>query len=623
MKTKWFHVLSVVMIAVFVLSACSPAATPTTAASAATQQPAAVKKTIGFSVYDMQYGFFQDMEKGTKEAAQAGGYDYLLVDQKSSESTMVSATTDMLNQGIGALIISPIKPDAMGPIVDAAKAKGIPVVVDDIGGGGTNYDVLVVSDNYKGGVIAADYIDKLVKDSGKASKEVASITCEPSAVYAARRNAGFEAHIKELGYTVVASLSANSKQEEGYKVMKDIVTAHPNVAAVFSCNDPMAVGAAQAIKDAGKSGSKDIFVVGYNGDTIALEAIKAGDMAGTVQQVPYEMGKMTVALATKLMNGEKLTFDNTENREIYVPVKLLTPTDVGAVTAPAAKITIGFSVYDMQYGFFQDMEKGTKEAVLAAGDDYLLVDQKSSELTMVSATTDMLNQGIGALIISPIKPDAMGPIVDAAKAKGIPVVVDDIGGGGTNYDVLVVSDNYKGGVIAADYIDKLVKDSGKASKEVASITCEPSAVYAARRNAGFEAHIKELGYTVVASLSANSKQEEGYKVMKDIVTAHPNVAAVFSCNDPMAVGAAQAIKDAGKSGSKDIFVVGYNGDTIALEAIKAGDMAGTVQQVPYEMGKMTVDLALKLVAGQKLTFDNAENREIYVPVKLLTPADVK
>ena len=48
------------------------------------------------------------------------------------------STTDLINQGIGALIISPIKPDAMGPIVDAAKAKGIPVVVDDIGGGGTN-----------------------------------------------------------------------------------------------------------------------------------------------------------------------------------------------------------------------------------------------------------------------------------------------------------------------------------------------------------------------------------------------------------------------------------------------------------------------------------------------------
>src|SRR6202008_5077832 len=77
----------------------------------------AAKKKIGFSVYDMQYGFFQEMEKGTREASQAAGYDYVLVDQKSSESTMVSATQDLINQGISALIISPFKPDALGPIV--------------------------------------------------------------------------------------------------------------------------------------------------------------------------------------------------------------------------------------------------------------------------------------------------------------------------------------------------------------------------------------------------------------------------------------------------------------------------------------------------------------------------
>ncbi len=334
MKSKLLFVLSFLLITVFLVTACTPAATPTAApaetqptTAPAVQQPAK-KITVGFSVYDMQYGFFQDMEKGTREAVAASGNDYVLVDQKSSESTMVSATTDLINQGIGALIISPIKPDAMGPIVDAAHAKGIPVVVDDIGGGGTNYDALVVSDNSAGGVLAAEYIDKLIKDSGKTSKEVASITCEPSAVYAARRNQGYEARIKELGYTVVATLSGNSKQEEGYKVMKDIMTAHPNVAAVFSCNDPMAVGAAQAIKDAGKSGSKDIFVVGFNGDTIALEAMKAGDMIGTVQQVPYDMGKMTVDLALKLVAGQKLTFDNPDAREIFVPVKLLTPADV-------------------------------------------------------------------------------------------------------------------------------------------------------------------------------------------------------------------------------------------------------------------------------------------------------
>ena len=135
--SRFYGVLALVLVAMFVLSACTtPAAPaqPTAAPSgsqpavAPTTAPAApATKKIGFSVYDMQYGFFQDMERGTREAAEAAGYEYVLVDQKSSESTMVSATQDLLNQGISALIISPFKPDAMGPIVDAAKAKGIPV----------------------------------------------------------------------------------------------------------------------------------------------------------------------------------------------------------------------------------------------------------------------------------------------------------------------------------------------------------------------------------------------------------------------------------------------------------------------------------------------------------------
>ncbi|MCP3976771.1 MAG: sugar ABC transporter substrate-binding protein, partial [bacterium] len=400
------------------------------------------------------------------------------------------------------------------------------VVVNDIGGGGTDYDVIVISDNYNGGVMAAVEMDRLISAAGK-PQQVASITCEPSAVYAARRNEGFEAKMAELGYEIVATLSGNSRMEEGYKVMQDILSANPDVSGVFSCNDPMAVGAAQAVGDAGKSGSTDIYVIGFNADEIALEAIKAGTMAGTIQQVPYDMGKMTVDLATQLMSGASLAYDNDADREIFVPVNLITADNVDALLSPAPEVDltgkmVGFSVYDMQYGFFQDMEAGTREAAQAAGYDYVLVDQKSSESTMVASTMDLLNQGIDALIISPFKPDAMGPIVDAANEKGIPVVVNDIGGGGTNYDVIVISDNYNGGVMAAVEMDRLISAAGK-PQQVASITCEPSAVYAARRNEGFEAKMAELGYEIVATLSGNSRMEEGYKVMQDILSANPDV----------------------------------------------------------------------------------------------------
>ena len=320
-RKNWLFVLMAALIAATLVAGC-------TAPPAQQAKQEAKKKKIGFSVFDMQYGFFQDMEKGTKEAAQAAGYDYVLVDEKSSESTMVSATQDLINQGIDALIISPFSPNAMGPIVDAAKKKGIPVVVNDIGGGGTPYDAIVLSDNAGGGTMAADFMDEQIKAHGSPSNKVVSISCPPDAVFAARRNEAFEARIKELGYDVVVDLSGNSVAEQGYTVMKDALAAHPDLAGIFSCNDPMVGGAVNAIKDAGKDPVNDIVTVGFNADPEAITLIQNGDLSATVAQDPHGMGVLTVELAEQILNGQTPEFGNAEEREVYMPVTLVTAENV-------------------------------------------------------------------------------------------------------------------------------------------------------------------------------------------------------------------------------------------------------------------------------------------------------
>jgi ribose transport system substrate-binding protein len=278
------------------------------------------KMTIGFSVYDMQYGFFQQMEKGTRDAAEELGYNFILHDQKSDEGMMVAGSQDLVNQNIDVLIISPVKPPALGPVVEAAHERDVPVIVNDIGGGGANYDAIVISDNYHGGELAGEYVvDQLKGKSG--SMEVAIIKVEPSAVFAVRRGEGFKSAVTGAGFKVVTELSGHSKPEEGYQIMKDILVAYPDVQAVFAENDPMAAAASQAAIDAGRS---DIIIVGFNADEVALQAIVAGNMNATVQQVPYEMGRKTVQLADQIMKGKSLSFDNAEMREIYVPVNLIT-----------------------------------------------------------------------------------------------------------------------------------------------------------------------------------------------------------------------------------------------------------------------------------------------------------
>ncbi len=287
--------------------------------------------------------------------------------------------------------------------------------------------------------------------------------------------------------------------------------------------------------------------------------------------------------------------------------------------ALAADKTIGFSVYDMQYEFFQNMEKGTKEGVEALGYDYILHDQKSDETQMVTGAINLIDQGVAALIISPCKPEALSSIIEAAKAKNVPVIVDDIGGGGTDYNAIVISDCYQGGQQGADYAVELL-GANQGSKKVAIIKCEPSAVYAIRRGEGFKANIEAAGFTVVKELSGHSKSDEGYTIMQDLLASDPDIVAVFAENDPMAVGAANALADAGRS---DVIVIGFNGDGEAIDAMKAGTMAATVAQDPEGMGKLTAELADKLIKGETLTFGNAEAREIFAPVKLIKASDVK
>ena len=317
MKTK--RILALVLSALMaftLLSACNGDSNP------ATENPGD-KGAIGFSVYDMQYEFFQSMEAGTKGRIEELGYEYKLHDQKSSETEMVNGAINLINQGIKALIISPCKPEALSSIVTAAKEKEIPVIVDDIGGGGADYDAIVISDCYHGGELAAEYAAELL--AGKEGSNVAIIKCEPEAVYAIRRGEGFKAKITAAGFSVVEELSGHSKKEEGYSNMQDLLSSHPDLTAVFCENDSMAVGAANAAADAGRD---DIIIIGFDGDDQAIDAMKAGIMAGTVAQDPAGMGKVTVDLAHTLLTGGTLTYDNPSEREIFAEVKLIKATEV-------------------------------------------------------------------------------------------------------------------------------------------------------------------------------------------------------------------------------------------------------------------------------------------------------
>jgi len=293
------------------------------------------KKTpikIGYSVFDLQQPYWQAYTKGVQDACKAAGYQCIVTDQKSSQQAEVSGSIDLINQGISALINSPIEPAALPAVIEKAHQAKIPVVIGDVGVAG-NYDAFVLSNNEEGGKLAAQYmVDHLKDKSG--TKEVLVIEVHPGAAVGVPRTKGFVDEIKKHSdYKIVASLNGNDTVQGGYQATQNALSANPNLAGIYATNDPEAEGAVQALKAAGKSGVKDVFLVGFNGDPPALELIRNGEMAATIRQDPYGQGQKCVEISTKFMNNETVEYTDPATRSIFFPVKAIDKDNVDQVLA--------------------------------------------------------------------------------------------------------------------------------------------------------------------------------------------------------------------------------------------------------------------------------------------------
>ena len=282
---------------------------------------------IGYSVYDMQQPYWQEYARGVQEAAEEAGAEFVLSDQKSSQETQVSGSLDLINQGISALVVSPVQPSALPAVVDAAHEAAIPVIIGDVGAEG-EYDAFVLSDNYQGGVLAAQYMVEQLQDKPE-PREVLMILLHPGSAVGEVRAAGFRDELaKHEGFTLVAELNGNDTVEGGFQVTRDTLAANPNLVGIYATNDPEAIGANQALKQAGKNGVSDVLLVGFNGDAPALELIKAGEMAATIRQDPYGQGRAAVEAALKMLEGEAVEYSDDETRSIYFPVDVVTADNV-------------------------------------------------------------------------------------------------------------------------------------------------------------------------------------------------------------------------------------------------------------------------------------------------------
>jgi len=225
------------------------------------------------------------------------GLELLVTDAQDSVSTQISDIEDLVQRGVAVLIINPTDSAAVVPAVMAANAAGIPVIAVDRGVDGGDLAYFIASDNVAGGASAAEFICEQLGGTGA----VVELEGIPGTSAARERGEGFNTYMTENcpGVTIVARQTANFNRAEGLTVMENILTAQPQIEAVFAHNDEMALGALQAIEASGR----DILVVGFDATDDAVAAVRDCRMGATVAQQPAMLGAEAVEAAADIIES--------------------------------------------------------------------------------------------------------------------------------------------------------------------------------------------------------------------------------------------------------------------------------------------------------------------------------
>jgi ribose transport system substrate-binding protein len=210
----------------------------------------------------------------------------------------------------------------------------------------------------------------------------------------------------------------------------------------------------------------------------------------------------------------------------------------------------------------------------------------------VSILEDQIQRGAKALVVAPAGSAQVLPVLQNAIGRSIPVILVDSDAPLSGKASYAGTDNRAGGTLAAKHVIEKV-GSGK----IAIITGVPGNQSQDDRAAGFLETIATVpGLQIVSRQPANSERSLGLTVMENILTAHPDIKAVFATNDQMALGAVEAIK--ARSPQAGIVVVGFDATAEAVQAIIDGTMSASVAQRPFEMGRRSVEAALALIDGR-------------------------
>lgn len=298
----------VVFAVVLSLVACGA---PTPAPVTNTEVPAKTMKTyktlvVGFAQIGAESGWRDGETNSIKDTAAKLGIDLKFSDGQQKQENQIKALRAFIAQKVDVIGIPPIVTTGFETVLQEAKDAGIPVIFIDRKADVSEdlYATFIGSDFVLEGQNAAIEMATLLNNKGNIVELEGTVGAGP----AIERKKGFDDEIaaKYPDIKILESQSGDFNLAKGKEVMQAYLKKYPGqIQAVYAHNDQMALGAIQAIEEAGLKPGVDIKIVSIDGEKAIFEAMVAGKANVTIECNPL-LGPQFFEAALKLANGESV-----------------------------------------------------------------------------------------------------------------------------------------------------------------------------------------------------------------------------------------------------------------------------------------------------------------------------
>jgi len=310
------RMISFLRNAAFAVAAAATIAGGTCAAVANEKEIAVMLPAAGDPYFKMKaYGYTDEGKKlGYKGTIyDAGGYGNL---QKQ-----VSQIEDVIQRKVAGIVLVPASSDGTVPVVEKAVAAGISVINDGIATKTAKVTGFVGEPSYVMTELLAAYaVDKL---GGKG--DVVLLSGPSGLDLTLFRVNGFKDYISKFpGMKVVAEKFTSTATSEALTTMQDFLQAQPNLKAVYAFNGPIAIGAVQALRAAGKKPG-DVLVLTTDMEVETQRLIEEGWIQATVVSQPVTMARLAVQRAIEAAEGKTIP------KETLTQASMITKATVGSV----------------------------------------------------------------------------------------------------------------------------------------------------------------------------------------------------------------------------------------------------------------------------------------------------